>query len=547
MRSANTGMFCRVGATVQSVAKPGAGTSASSSAKKPPPARPPRISSQRLPSPAAVGASKLPRLRPPPGRALRASKPPPALLASSMRGLLQTSSQGLICDAPSTASAALLLYDGSGISYSGMQLSCTQPGDPAVFDSTVTTSAMVAAPPGTILTPSTPYSLPTSSNGSFVTVDNFTSVAYSSAPGQNGSALPQLFSFTSTTDPFGPILPGETMLVTSEQTGMYCRATATTPAGMVCDVSNPAFATNFTWTGTTITYNGAPLSAVTTSSTIAPPTGSPVSFTNTTGTTPIETQLPGPSIPALQPISIGTSIGGCLAVNNATSPVYTSTGNCTGSSTTQQFKIRPATGGGSSIAPGTPIQPGAGVIIESVETGMYCRVAVVDGGQGLLCDVTDPALATPVTYTGSGLSYGGLPLESGAPGAPLVVSPVEASTSYSSSGGTTMVFQPAAPSIAPGGSCSRRIMQADRCWASGHAGNQLVRRSLLLIMSTACPASQAWRTTSTCRALAQSRPTPLAQPAPAPAQPARLSPPSSTSTTPPIPAPPTPWSRAAPR
>jgi hypothetical protein len=72
---------------------------------------------------------------------------------------------------------------------------------------------------------------------------------------------------------------------------------------------------------------------------------------------------------------------------------------------------------------------------------------VLDGGQVMVCDAATPEEATPVQYTGSGLSYGGLPLESSSPGEPLVVSPVASETS---SKPLTLVFQPTAPSIAPG-------------------------------------------------------------------------------------------------
>ena len=109
-----------------------------------------------------------------------------------------------------------------------------------------------------------------------------------------------------------------------------------------------------------------------------------------------------------------------MAVNSTTSPVYSKPdGTCTGG-ITEQFVMQPLNG--STTA--TSIAPGSQTIVKSEATGKYCRVTTLsDGTQGMLCDVSDPAQATPLTYTGSGLTYNGQPLASTSPGSALVVSP----------------------------------------------------------------------------------------------------------------------------
>jgi hypothetical protein len=399
--------------------------------------------------------------------------PGSVITASSTGG----SAQGLICDATSTGSAALLTYTGSSISYNGMALSCTEPGQPAVLTTgtgtgtgTGTVSPLEPTTPGTVLIPQQQYSLETSP-GQYVKVDNFSSPAYVSTG--NGSTIKETFTFTNPTDPTEPINPGEPVLVKSNQTGMYCRVvnTSTTAASgsrstgstltqsragrlasppppsrllrqtlttaspsMVCDVLNPAYATNFTWTGTTITYNGAPLSAATVNATT--PT-SPATFSNSTTNTVAQPTFSGPSVAANTPITISTT-SGCLAVDSTTYPMYSASPCST--SPTQQFVLQPANGSTTAAE----IQPGEQTIIQSVETGLYCRVATLDGGQqGMVCDVSSPSQATPVTYTGTGLSYGGQPLAAGGAGQALLVSP--GATSSTSSLTLEAVGAPATP------------------------------------------------------------------------------------------------------
>ena len=80
----------------------------------------------------------------------------------------------------------------------------------------------------------------------------------------SGSTTPEQFyaynpaSITDTT----PIKGGQTTILRSKQTGLYCRL-ATVPGssqkGMMCDASTPASATVLTFTGSGLAYNGVPL------------------------------------------------------------------------------------------------------------------------------------------------------------------------------------------------------------------------------------------------------------------------------------------------
>lgn len=211
--------------------------------------------------------------------------------------------------------------------------------------------------------------------------------------------------------------------------------TSATP-GMVCDVANPEHATNFTWTGTTITYSGAPLTAVPVSIINPTPTAT---FTNsTTGIVAVPT-FSGAPAPANELVTIATT-SGCLAVDNTLNPMY-SASPCTGTSTTEQFVLQPVNGSTTVER----IMPGEQTIIKSVETGMYCRLATFDDGQqGVLCDVSSISQATPLTYTGTGLAYGGQPLAAGGAGQPLLVTPGATSST------STLTVYPVGPPASPG-------------------------------------------------------------------------------------------------
>ncbi len=70
-----------------------------------------------------------------------------------------------------------------------------------------------------------------------------------------------------------------------------------------------------------------------------------------------------------------------------------------------------------------PIQPGQTAILKNLATGQFCRLAATPTPPeiGMICDQPSIATATSMTYTGSGLSYNGTPLEAAGPGEPLLL------------------------------------------------------------------------------------------------------------------------------
>ena len=97
----------------------------------------------------------------------------------------------------------------------------------------------------------------------------------------------------------------------------------------------------------------------------------------------------------------------------------------------------------------TPIQPGETTQLKNTQTGKYCRLAQLAPGivspatcntQGVICDQDTIATATILTYTGSGLSYNGVPLVEAAPSKTLVLTADPACTVP---GGDKLAFPPA--------------------------------------------------------------------------------------------------------
>ena len=94
-------------------------------------------------------------------------------------------------------------------------------------------------------------------------------------------------------------------------------------------------------------------------------------------------------------------------------------GSGSGSTPPEQFYAFNPT----NTADSTPIKSGQAVILRSQQTGMYCRIAAMPsaGQQGMVCDAATAAAATPLTFTGSGLAYNGVPLSATGPSQTLVL------------------------------------------------------------------------------------------------------------------------------
>jgi hypothetical protein len=115
-------------------------------------------------------------------------------------------------------------------------------------------------------------------SGSYVRTDNTTGMAYSGSG--SGSTAPEQYTayHAGNTSDRSPVVPGQTALLQSEQTGMWCRLAPlpsnSTQIGMVCDQPTAATAVAFTYTGDGLAVDGVKL--------VAPGPGQPLLLANTT-------------------------------------------------------------------------------------------------------------------------------------------------------------------------------------------------------------------------------------------------------------------------
>jgi hypothetical protein len=296
----------------------------------------------------------------------------------------------------------------------------------------------------------TAYNINVPGYGNVITSPNGGTGASNTTSTTSPAAQFYFYNATSPTSPL-PLAPGASTIIKSEETGKFCRLVPTTasanraprnstirpsytpvaaPPGsmlvMLCDVTDPALATPMTYTSSGLVYDGQQILPI-------GPGGSMVvvpSGTGSTTTTPITPA--GPVVKPGLPITIQTEDGYLSVPNTATAmfPNATATGN----SPAEQFVLTPATG--SSTA---PVLPGTSTVVQSVATGLYCRV--VPDTQEIKCDQATPATATPMTYTGSGLVYNGLLLGTSASGQPATFSST-AAIDPSSSGPDTSIAGP---------------------------------------------------------------------------------------------------------
>ena len=154
----------------------------------------------------------------------------------------------------------------------------------------------------------------------------------------------------------------------------------------------------------------------------------------------------GPVVKPGLPITINTTQGYLSVPNAATSMFPNAT--ATGSSPAEQFMLTSATG-----ASTNPVLPGTTSIVQSVATGLYCRVvpSTTAGVAEIKCDQLTPDTATPMTYTGSGLLYNGTLLGTSGPGQPATFGSVSIDPSQPSSGSSVAGTGVDAMLITPGG------------------------------------------------------------------------------------------------
>jgi hypothetical protein len=126
----------------------------------------------------------------------------------------------------------------------------------------------------------------------------------------------------------------------------------------------------------------------------------------------------GPPLQPNTPLNIISPTGAYVRTDNTTSPATAGTGS--GGTTPEQYlAFHP-----DNLASTSPIQPYDTAVLQSEETGLWCRLAPLTSNQtqiGMLCDQSSAATGTPLTYTGDGLSYNGIDLVATGPGQPLLL------------------------------------------------------------------------------------------------------------------------------
>ena len=187
-------------------------------------------------------------------------------------------------------------------------------------------------------------------------VDSLTSYMYCPSPTTgNGTTPPEQFVAIRPDGLYDPIQAGEPTYLKSVQTGLYCRVVAAgTRDQILCDQPTTATASQLTYTGFGVSYNGDPL--------INPYTtggSGPLYFGNPGDTVTPVTADP-PPLPPNQPINILGSDGNPVRNDDPTSAAYVGAGD--GTSPYEQYVAYDP----SNPSDTTPIQPGETTILKNV-------------------------------------------------------------------------------------------------------------------------------------------------------------------------------------
>jgi hypothetical protein len=155
--------------------------------------------------------------------------------------------------------------------------------------------------------------------------------------------------------------------------------------------------------------------------------------------------LAGPPLQPLVPLNILDASGNPVRNDNTSNFAYVGPNDGAQQAPEVYTAFRPA-----NTSDPTPIQPGETTQLRNTQTGLYCRLDALPAGlvapstcitQGVICDQPTIATATILTYTGSGMSYNGVPLVETAPTGTLVLS---ADPTCAVANGSTLSFPPAA-------------------------------------------------------------------------------------------------------
>jgi hypothetical protein len=126
---------------------------------------------------------------------------------------------------------------------------------------------------------------------------------------------------------------------------------------------------------------------------------------------------PGTPIKARVPLNL-LSPAGRVRMDSASSLAYTADGSG-GLPQEQVLAFHPG-----SLSDTSPVQPYDTAILQSVQTGQWCRLATNPANTtqvGVRCDLVTASTATTFTYQGDGLSYQGMDLVAVGPGQLLLL------------------------------------------------------------------------------------------------------------------------------
>ena len=134
--------------------------------------------------------------------------------------------------------------------------------------------------------------------------------------------------------------------------------------------------------------------------------------------TPVMLPAAGLPLQPNTPLNIISPNGTYVRTDNTSSPATAGSGS--GGTTPEQYlAFHPG-----NLTSTSPVQLYDTAVLQSVQTGLWCRLAPLPSNAtqlGMVCDQPSAATGTLLTYTGDGLSYNGIDLVATGPGKPLLL------------------------------------------------------------------------------------------------------------------------------
>ena len=165
----------------------------------------------------------------------------------------------------------------------------------------------------------------------------------------------------------------------------------------------------------------------------------------------------GPPLPVDVPLNIIGPSGSYVRTDNTSGMAYSGSGN--GSTAPEQYTAYHAT----NTSERSPVLPGQTTLLQSEQTGMWCRLAPLPSNStqiGMVCDQPTSATAVSFTYTGDGLAVDGVKLLAAGPGQPLLL----ANTTSAPGNGSTADDLKLSPVTTPTGARLGSMMMQSAAW-----------------------------------------------------------------------------------